>query len=95
VEHQKAERDIMQPLERLAEAFIVARQPTESRHPAERTLHQPAPWQKHETALGLGQLHDLQVDPVTRGITLGVVAGIALVDVRQFDRLPGPARRPA
>ena len=75
MKHQQAECDVVQPLERFREAFIVPRQAAEACHPAERTLHHPTPGQQHETLLGLGQLHHLQVDAVARRVPLGIVAG--------------------
>jgi hypothetical protein len=81
VNHQDADRDVVQPFERLAEAFIVSSQAAESRHPTERSVHYPRSGQEDEPALDLGEIHDLQMDP-----RIGrIVAGVALVDARQLD----------
>ena len=82
--HQQAERDVVQPLERFREAFIVPRQTAQACHPAERTLHHPTPGQQHETLLGLGQLDDLQVDAVARRVPIGIIAGVALGVIEVF-----------
>src|SRR5271166_1558989 len=89
VKHQDAEGDIVQPLQGLAEALVVPRQPAEARHPAVRPLYDPPPWQEHEPLLRLGEAHYHQVDPVAGRVGIRIIAGVALVDERDLDRLPG------
>src|SRR5271165_937025 len=83
VKHQDAEGDIVQPLQGLAEALAVPR------HPAVRPLYDPPPWQEHEPLLRLGEAHYHQVDPVAGRVGIRIIAGVALVDERDLDRLPG------
>jgi site-specific DNA recombinase len=52
-------------------------------------LDHPASRQQHESALGLGVLDDFQADAVGLGVRRRLVAGVALVDEGQRDRLAG------
>ena len=77
----------MHPLQRLGQPLVVLRQAAEPRRPTERAFHDPPPWQEDEPALRLGQLHDLQIDPLVGRGDLRIGAGVALVDVRQLKAM--------
>jgi len=70
-------------------ALIVLHQPPEPCRPGKGPLDHPAPRQQQEAALGVRQLHHLQFDAMRPGGLTGPLAGVALVDIGQFDALPG------
>lgn len=64
---------------------MVFRKAAESRHPRKVALHDPAPAKQHEATLGLRLSNHLQHDAVVVGVVLGLLAGIAVVDLRELD----------
>ena len=76
----------MQPDQSLRQAFTVADQAAEARHPCEAAFDDPAARQQHEAMLGRGQLDDLQTDAVCLHIRRRPVASIALVNECDLDR---------
>ena len=71
--------------ERLRESLVVAAQPTMACQPAKGSLDHPPTWQQHEPLLRLGVLHNFKLHIERLGCLLGVLAGVALVNVSQFD----------
>ena len=58
-------------------------------HLRKNYFHDPAAWQQHEAALGLGQLDHLEPDAARRGRRSGALAGAALVHIGDLDTLAG------
>jgi len=67
----------------LSQALLVSCQPPEPAHPPEVPFDHPAAWQQDEPTLHLGQLDDLQHNPVVRRHLPWSVASITLVHVGQ------------
>jgi glucokinase len=88
MEHEAGEGHEVQAGQGLGQPLVVAGQAAEARHPGEAALHDPAPRQQHEAALGLRVLDHLQVDAVGRRRLGRVIPGVALVDVGQVDARP-------
>jgi hypothetical protein len=74
-----------QPRQALWQALVVFRKATEARHPRKGALHDPVPGKQHEAPLGLRQSDHVQHDAVSVGVVLGLLAGIAVVDLRKLD----------
>src|SRR6266480_2642979 len=62
MKHQTRKSHEMQACQRSRQPLIVASQTPNASHPGEGAFDHPAPGQKHEAALGLGQLHHHQLD---------------------------------
>ena len=73
--------------QRLCQPFIIADKAAEACHPTETALDHPATRQQHEAALGRGQLDDFETDAMLLSRGSSLVAGVALVDERDFDRV--------
>jgi len=84
-EHEDGEHHKMEAGQGFGQALIVAGQPAKARDPTETPFHDPPPGQQHKTLFGFGQLDDVQPNAVLAG----GLAGVALIDKRHFDTLPG------
>ena len=87
--HQHGEGNEMQAGQRLRQAFVVASQAAEARHPGKTAFDYPTPRQQHKAALGGGQLDDFQPDAIRLSVSSGLVAGIPLVHKGNLDRATG------
>lgn len=79
----------MRPGDCFWQPFVVPHQPAGARDPGKTALCHPAPGQRHEPALGVGRLNDLQPDAVGRGPWGGLVPGLALVHKGDLHGLAG------
>jgi hypothetical protein len=71
--------------ERGSEAFVVASETTNASRPIEGTFNNPATGQKDKAAFGLVELDDFQLEDVCGSFLRGRSAGIALINIGQFD----------
>ena len=91
MEHQetRTRRSACRPA-RWSVRLVVAAQATEPRHPgAEGPLHDPARSSRTKPRFASRTSTLSRVDPLAHGVDLRVLAAVALVDVRQQDRLGG------
>ena len=77
----------MKSLECGVEPFVVSCESAETGGPGEAWFDDPAARQEHEASLGHGVFDDFEPDAMLLGRVCGVVAGIALIDVGEFDRV--------
>ena len=66
-----------------------ASEATKASSPAEGAFDDPAAGQKDEAAFGLVEFDDVQLEAVRGGGLRGRGAGVALIDVVQFDVVAG------
>ena len=71
------------------ESFIVPCETSESCGPGEASFYHPAAWQEHEASFGHGVFDHLKPDATLLGCFRRVGAGVALIDIGQFDRVAG------
>ena len=75
-EHDAGDGDDVEAFEGCPEMFVVLDEMSSALcSPCQGALHDPAPWQKHEAALGLGQVHELQCDAVRARRITGSTSG--------------------
>jgi hypothetical protein len=84
-EHEACKHHEVQPREGLGRALGVLRKAAEARHPRKAAFHDPAPGKQHEAPLRPRQFDHVQHDAVVVGVVLGLLAGLALVDIRKLD----------
>src|SRR5215472_11442601 len=89
MKHETSEHNQMKTSQGSRKSLIIAHQPSEARGPSERALHHPSSGQQDEAALGLGQFDDFQLHAMRFGLLSRCIAGVALVNESEFDRLPG------
>ena len=76
----------MKSFEGSVEAFVVSCESAEACCPGEATFDDPAARQEHETSFGHGVFDHFEADAVAGGGRNGF-AGVALIDIRQLDRI--------
>src|SRR5215210_7267613 len=79
-EIEAGEGDEMQASEDGQAALVVADEATEAGFPGEGALHDPTAGQQNEAVLGLGELDDVEVDAMSRGVRCGDGTRVRLVD---------------
>ena len=84
--HQHGKGYEMQSDKRLCQSFVVAHQAAKARHPGEAALDYPTTRQQHKATLGRRQLDDFQADTVGLGSSSRLVAGVTLIDKRDWVR---------
>ena len=89
MEHEAGKSDEVQARQHPWQALIIASEAAKARGPGEVALDDPATRQQDEAVLGLGQLDDLELDAVGRGVRRRLVARVPLVDVGQLHVLAG------
>ena len=88
-EQDDREGQEMQASEGAGQPLVIANQTPKTGRPGEAALHDPALWQQHESALGGGQLDDLQPDAMGVRRLGWLRAGVALVDKGDLDHRAG------
>ena len=79
----------MQADDGFGQPFVVPNESPEARLPGEGAFGDPAPGQEDEAMFGVGKLDHMQFNALGSGDFGRDIAGIALVDVDQFDVLAG------
>ena len=75
----------MEAGEGLSVSLVILDEPAEAGRPCEGSFDDPSARQQDETALGLGQLDDLEFDAMLGRRLLGTLPGIALIDPGDLD----------
>lgn len=78
----------MECAQRRCQPFVIAGQTAKTCNPGKTSFHHPAAWQQHKAVLGLSMLDDFQTNAVFGRGFFGSFAGVALIDISQFDMLP-------
>src|SRR4051794_8920685 len=90
MEHQAGERQEVQARQHRGQTLVVTGAAAETTEPGETALNDPAAWQEHEAAFGLGEPDDLELDALCCCRCLRFGVGVAFVDVGQLSSTVSP-----
>ncbi len=83
--HEASKAEVVKSFECGVEPFVVSGEASEAGGPGEASFHDPAARQEHEASLGHGVFDDFEPDTVLLCGGCGVLTGIALIDISEFD----------
>ena len=85
LEHVSDECDDVEASECCCIALVILDQPAAACGPGKGSFHNPSPWQQDKTPLCLWQFDDVQGDALGCYGVCGCLAGVALIDIGEFD----------